>query len=359
MPVDYQDAPQSYCTPSSLWSPTVSHVISHTSAGTPTITTVFPTFPITSSDPSTIMVPVGYRGTVVTCAALGWPTPIIEWVRNTGKLSDNGMASESARTQNSAFVLARLRSLDGFLGSAAGDYACAVRANGTDAVSSKVVTLLLQTETTHTSTQMTCSVSSLETNFQVRVLYTDCLVWGEDLKVEISKNFMSNVVNIVGATCQDCAITLQDIIVESPPTCSQQVERATLFRGRVSTKNVSRTQDIFCALSQWQHSGPLIWMNSNFHLVDRGCALELRSLDAMECTPGLSRSSFPTITVIVVIDSAILFFLFLIVVIAILWRVFRSRNRVNQDHKGNLISLVLLAEHIDLSDSSFYASGSM
>ena len=335
IPHHYQNVPHHY---HSLISDLASHIISHTSAGTPTITTVFPTFPITSSDPSTLMVPVGYRGTVVTCAAMGWPTPTIEWVRNAGQLADSGMVSESARTQNSAFVLARLRSLDGFLGSAAGNYTCAVRTNDTDAaVSSKVITLLLHTEIPLTLTQMICSVSSLEKNFQVRVLYTDCLTWGEDLKVEIAKSFLRNMVNIVGATCQNCAITPQDITIESPPTCSQQVERATLFRGRVSTRNVSRTDDIFCALNRWQQSGPLIYINSNVHLVDRRCALD-RSLDAMECASGLNRSgsrSFPTITVIVAADSVVLFLLLLIVVITVLWRCFRSRKRVDQD-KGNL-----------------------
>ena len=281
------------------------------------------------------MIPIGYRGTVVTCGAQGWPTPTIEWVRSTGKLTDSRMASDSVQTENSAFVLARLRSLHGFLGSAAGNYTCTVRANGTDAaVSSKVVTLLLQTEIAPTTTHELCSVSSHETNFQVRVLYTDCHTWGKDLKVEIAKNFMRNMVNIVGATCQDCAITPQDIMIRSPPTCSQRVERATLFRGRVSTKNVSRTKDIFCALSQWQLSGPLIWINSNFHLVDRGCALELESLDAMECTSGLSKSSFPTITVIVVADTIILLLLFLIAVIVIAWRI--RRKRVKQK-KGTLV----------------------
>ena len=236
---------------------------------------------------------------MVTCAARGWPTPTIEWERSTRNLSSR-MVSDSAQNPNPAFVSARLRWIDndGFLESDAGDYTCVVRASDTDAVSSKVITLEIRTDPPPTETPMTCSVSSEETNFQVRVLDTNCLIWPEELKMEFARTFMDEVVNAVSAACQECVITSENIVVAGTPTCSQQVEGAAVFRGTVSTESLGRTQNIFCALSRWQQSGPLVWIDSDFHLVDRGCPAELRSPGAVECTLQLSESSFPLIIVI-------------------------------------------------------------
>jgi hypothetical protein len=261
------------------------------------------------------MVPLGYAGTVVTCAALGWPTPTIGWVRNVGNLSNTRMVSDPAQAPNSAYVSARLRWLDGFSESDAGNYTCVVRASDTGVVSSEEVSLKIRTEPPPTATPTTCSVSSQEAYFQVRVLDTDCEMWGDDLKADIARDFMREVVNSVSAACQDCVVTSEDIQVNDVPTCSDQVERAAIFRGTLSTESSSRTQDIFCALSRWQQSGPLVRIGVDFHLVDRGCSIELRSLDALECVTGLTTTSFPLILIIAASAGGAALLLALIVLI--------------------------------------------
>ena len=265
------------------------------SADPPMITSIFQTVRvISSSSPSTLMIPLGYTGTVVTCTALGWPTPAIGWVKSIGNFTKHRMASDSTQDTNFAFVSARLKWLDGFQESDAGDYTCVVQASDTNAISSEVLTL---STTTPASTSVMCPLGSQEANFQVRVLYTDCLTWGENQKMDIARVFVSEVVNIVNAACDN--VTVRNIVVASPPTCSQQVMRAAIFRGTISTESASRTQEIFCVLSLWKQSGPLVRINSNFHLVDEGCTLGLRSLDDVECVLGLSgSSSFPLVPVV-------------------------------------------------------------
>ena len=269
---------------------------------------------------------------MVTCAARGWPTPSIEWVRNTRNLSSR-IISDPAQNSNPAFVSARLRWLDsdGFLESDTGNYTCVVRASDTDAVS-EVITLEIRTDPDPTETLMTCSVSSEETNFQVRVLDTNCLIWPEELKMEFARIFVVEVVNAVSAACQECVVTSENIVVASTPTCSQQVERAAVFRGTMSTESLSRTQAIFCALSRWQQSGPLVWIDSDFHLVDRSCAIELGSLDIAECTSVLSKSSsFPTIPVIVTSSATAIFLLLVLnlIVMIVMLKLRRSLKQKN------------------------------
>jgi hypothetical protein len=275
------------------------------------------------------MVPLGYAGTVVTCAALGWPTPTIGWVRNVGNLSNTRMVSDPAQAPNSAYVSARLRWLDGFSESDAGNYTCVVRASDTGVVSSEEVSLAICTEPPPTATPMTCSMSSQEAYFQVRVLDTDCQMWGEDLKTDIARDFMRVAVNTVSAACQDCVITSEDIQVNDVPTCSEQVERAAIFRGTVSTESPSRTQDIFCALSRWQQSGPQVRIGVDFHLVDRGCSIELRSLETMECITGPTETS--SFTLIAIVTGSTVGGLLLLLLLGLLMGIIGLRRTVWQN----------------------------
>jgi hypothetical protein len=203
---------------------------------------------------------------VVTCIALGWPTPTIGWVRNVGDLTDTRIISDSAQIHpDPAVVSAKLQWLGGFLESDAGNYTCVVQASDTDASSSKVVSIKLSTETLPTVSRIPCSVSSQDADFQVRVLDTDCQMWGADT----ARDFIRGVAS---AECQDCVITTQDIQIEDVPTCNEQ-ERTVTVRGTVSTESPSRTQNVFCALNRWQQSGPLIVLDDRIYLIDSNLPL--------------------------------------------------------------------------------------
>ena len=259
-------------------------------AGAPTIVSIYPTFPVITSSSSLLSsfiyeVPLGYQGTVVTCAALGWLTPAVEWMKDNGTLVESRMVSDAVQNPNRAFVLARLRWIDGFLESDAGDYTCVVRASDTDAVSYHVISLELQTEPPPpTLPPPLCSVSSGEVSFEVRVLDTDCSTWEEELVADITRDFMNALVSISSAACQDCVVTSQNIRVAGV-SCSE--DGAALFSGTVLTGDSSRTTNIICTLTQWQQSGPQVIINGNYVLVDSS----LRLLAALGTTASTAAST--------------------------------------------------------------------
>ena len=210
------------------------------------------------------MVPQGYSGNVVTCTALGWPTPTIDWHREGGNLKES-VTSVLTRDEGSAYVTTRLRWQDGFQESDSGEYTCEVRASDTDLVSSETISLEISL--------VTCTLNSQTVYFQVRVLDTNCEIWGAELQSHITSNFETELVNIVNAMCQDCDVTSNDIEVTGLDTCGNQVIGGAVFRGMIDTLDRERTQEIFCTLSTWQQTGPLVFVNNDFHLVDKTLSL--------------------------------------------------------------------------------------
>ena len=261
-------------------------------AGDPKISSLFPHFPVTSPSPSVYTVPLGYAGTIVNCAAYGWPTPTIEWFRGSQSLpsSEEGgrVFFDAVQREGSAYVSARLRSGEDFEETDAGTYSCVVRANDTGIITSKDVILEYTSAAppTQVTPTPTCSVDSREVLFELRMLDTDCDFWSEDLKQLIARDFMEEIVNAVGAECPECEVGLADLSLLSGPACSDQVIRAAVFRGMVSTDDRGRTEEIFCALSRWQGTRPLVLINNNFRVVDGNCSLELDSLESGECRGG-------------------------------------------------------------------------
>ena len=235
----------------------------------PTIITIAPTSPVSSTTATNFMVPQGYSGNVVTCTALGWPTPTIEWHREGGNLTASVM-SVWTRDEGSAYVTAQLRWLDEFQESDAGRYICEVRASDTDLVSSETISLEMTSVAPPTPTPATCTLDSQTVYFQVQVLDTNCEMLGME---EIANNFGDNLVSIVNTMCQDCDVTDNDLEVMGVATCSDQVARGAVFRGVIDTSDKERTQEIFCTLSMWQQTGPLVLVNNDLHLVDRTLSL--------------------------------------------------------------------------------------
>ena len=280
----------------------------------PTIITIAPTSPVSSTTATNFMVPQGYSGNVVTCTALGWPTPTIEWRREGGNLTASVM-SVLTREEGSAYVTARLRWLDEFQESDAGRYICEVRASDTDLVSSATISLEMTSGSVAppTPTPATCTLNSQTVYFQVRVLDTNCEIWGPELQSHITSKFETELVSIVNARCQDCDVTGSDLEVTGVATCSDQVTRGAVFRGMIDTLDQERTQEIFCTLSMWQQTGPLVLVNNDLHLVDKSCTVQSDSPTSAECA--LAGTDFPVIIVAASAGGASALILFVIILL--------------------------------------------
>jgi hypothetical protein len=281
------------------------HVLYHVT-DSPTIISIIPTYPVTSSDtPSALNVPLGYKGTVVTCSALGWPTPTISWVSDVGNLAGTRIVSDPLQN-GSAFVSVSLSWRDKFRESDVGNYTCMVEASDSSVISSQKVIIMKVIQTTELPTSQAphaCPmINSSKVEFQMQVvLNVDCQMWTEEQKADIVSNFTRELMNIVSTACQNCMDTTEDIQVIDGPTCSKQVERAAIFRGTISTESLSRTRDIFCALNQWQQSGSSIGkdfypVNWNFSIIE---VMENATTTGLVLTAAFSSSSFsPLIPVV-------------------------------------------------------------
>lgn len=198
--------------------------------------------------------------------------------------------SVSSTMLDSPFVSARL-TWDQFMESDAGEYMCLVRANGTDVTQSRTVSLLSSNLTLPPLLGTECSINSFEAYFQLRLLDADCLAWNQELQQYIAENIQVRLASIAMTLCEECVeITPNEIEVLDVPRCSSQMRRAAVLRGRINTNGINRRERIFCALSNWQRTGPLLQINNTLHLVDTSCLFESSSSSSPEC-PQQSLSS--------------------------------------------------------------------
>ena len=238
----------------------------------PSIKSISANPPVSTSSSSQFVVPLGHSGPVLTCTALAWPNPSIQWMRNGQRLTGR-IVSESFITLNLA--VARLRWTSGFLESDRGNYTCFVQADGMNSVNS---TIILEAGTSTTATPspppVDCTVRSATVSFQIRVLDTDCLEWGDTLKQHIANTFSEDLMNIIRVECQNCSISAANLQIIDVPKCSQQIDRGAVFRGEITSNEISQTEKIFCALNRWQVRGPLVLINDQTHRVDQTCSLK-------------------------------------------------------------------------------------
>lgn len=275
------------------------------------ITSIFPTLPITSELSSLFTVPLSLDGTLLTCAAYGWPTPTVSWLRNGQQLTEGSILSRTTSANNSAYVSASLIWQDGFLESDAGSYECVVHVNDThySRRESKTVSLKAADPVLQSFSPSPCQVQSSEISFQLRVSNVDCSEWRSDVKDQVTSSILRTILSVVAASCQDCPV-VDSVTVEDDLKCVEQQgdETAVLFSGRVEAEDSSQTELIFCALRRWQESGPLLQVNDQYYLLDESCAIEAESSAGRECAAsGLqgisSASSLPSIRAIVTLTS--------------------------------------------------------
>ena len=233
------------------------------------------------------------------------------------------MVSDSTSSnQDSAFVSARLRWTVGFGESDIGNYTCIVRANDTNAIQSKSVSLEQTLPATPTPNPVQCSVLSDVTYFQIRIFDTDCLSWNPDLKEHIRASFLTAVINIIESECSGCEVTSDNVGITELPTCSNLVDRAAFFRGSISTTQRGTTEDLFCALNRWQESNAFVQIENTLYLVDSKCSFMSESSNAAECP----NPSFTMQMIFIIVGSVIGAFLLAVVVMMLVLGCMRYRK---------------------------------
>ncbi len=231
------------------------------------------------------------------------------------------MVSDSTSSnQDSAFVSARLRWTVGFGESDIGDYTCIVRANDTNAIQSKSVSLEQTLPTTPSLNPVQCSVSSAVTYFQIRVLETECLSWDDAQRNNTARDFLSTIISVLEVECSDCEVT--DVKITELPTCSNLVDRAAFFRGSISTTQRGTTEDLFCALNRWQESNAFVQIENTLYLVDSKCSFMSESSNAAECP----NPSFTMQMIFIIVGSVIGAFLLAVVVMMLVLGCMRYRK---------------------------------
>ncbi len=192
-----------------------------------------------------------------------------------------------------------------------GNYACIVRASDNNATESKSVEIMFSPPTTPARNLVECRVSSVEIYFQIRVLNTACLSWSESLKERITANFLTKIINVIDTECAQCYVKLDKVKIAEPPVCSDLVDRAAFFEGSISTPQRETTEELFCALSNWQESEPIIQIDGELHSTDLNCPLQSNppgNSSNSECLAFISAQGFTVTTIVIGVIVVIIFF---------------------------------------------------
>ena len=295
----------------------------------PTITSIIPAGPVNVTNSLTFTVPAGYTGPVLTCTAIGWPTPSIQWLPISRNITAEVLTENTSRT-DSAFVTATLAWQNGFADSDVGEFTCVVQTNDTADRDIISVTLDLSINSPLPTEPLNCSVNSHIALFQIRVLGTNCMEWEPDTERSIIGSFEDTLQSVVSTQCESC---LQGLSIDRVD-CSSQVAGAAVFRGTVNTDESSTTEEIFCALYSWQQSGPLVLFNNQLQLVDESCSARLESPVDTECSIPLTPPN--DLTLIIAVGTAaggliLLMFLVFIIVCVCLCRLKKRRDKRNME----------------------------
>ncbi len=159
---------------------------------------------------------------------------------------------------------------------------------------------------TSTAPPTTCSVTNSLVNFQIRILETDCISWGDSLKQSIANAFEDEIMRIIQLEC-NCTVTSDFVQTIEPPTCSTMINNGVVFRGKIETNSVDQTENVFCALSNWQQSSPSVNINGQLFTVDSNCFIRVDSFSSPECSECLAcePSGLDPETLIIIIIGAV------------------------------------------------------
>ena len=241
--------------------------------------------------------PTGFTGVAITCGAFAWLPPFVEWLY-VGDSLPEGVQSFTAGIDGTGSRSARLVFTTGFSLSLSGQYQCVVK-ESEESLSTPVVRNfeLTETETVTTTAPPSCSASSSQVNFQLRVLDTNCPSWSNPLRDTIRSAFRDEIMLIAQMEC-NCTVTQNTIQITDLPTCSTKVENGVVFRGTIETSSVIETESLFCTLLNWQQANPSININGQLFQVDSGCSLRLNSFSDPECVAVTTPSPIDQMTLL-------------------------------------------------------------
>ena len=135
-------------------------------AGRPSITSVFPLSPVSTSSASSFFIPQDHTGPAITCVGSGWPHPSLEWRQDGTVISRSSPPSLSF----DASVDAALNWDDGSLHvDRAATVSCTILGSHGDTNISYAFRLDSVKQSTQTFPEV-CDVEGNETFFQVRLL---------------------------------------------------------------------------------------------------------------------------------------------------------------------------------------------
>lgn len=261
------------------------------------------------------------------CTASGYPAPEVEWHKDGLRVPINDdVVSENVTM--SATTTAKLTWRRYFRSSDTASYQCIVRKPNTDVEVASQTIYLKAENSTIANPPEPCSVQDRSINFQIRVLGTGCANWDSEQTAQIATEFRDELLNIVQTECS-CQIGMNELEILGSPQCSNKVNGAAVFRGRIDTSLQTKTEQLFCALSSWQQKSPLIRINGRFQAIDTSCPLE--SSGSEECVVPSSVFSFTAqaaiIGVTVVVVIAIVAIVVAILLICCLPRYWHKRKR--------------------------------
>lgn len=260
----------------------------------PTITSVFPNFPIVKSVSFQVFnVPNGFRGLLFSCNAIAWPPPTVSWFLNTNtKQVVQPKFSHSSSNEDSGYSSVDLSFFNGFSSTDSGEYTC--RANSNSSNGDEVTITLRGINEEVPGNPFACpDIRSKTVFFQLQVKDSGCLTWSKDTTEravdEVSDVFIGGVLS----QCEDCTILGDSLIVTYGTLClnSSDGSQTIIFRGEITTENSKTTLAILCGLTAWYLSMPLIKINNELKVVNGECSLELESLsslDSISCSGSIS-----------------------------------------------------------------------
>ena len=240
-------------------------------------------------------VPPNHVGSILVCAANGWPIPDVEWQKDgfalptdSGVISESTVATSNSDASASVTVLARLTWTREFRSLDAGNYKCIMRQRNTSLrAASQSVELKVETVTMYTVTDYpwySCGVSGRLVHFQIRIVGIDCQNWMMSQKEHISAQVHRELLSAVKSECT-CVVGDNELQLIGVPQCSVQMDNAAVFYGRIETNSLAKTKLIFCALSWWQQTSPQLPIDGRFQAVDSSCSMEASPTQNEECAP--------------------------------------------------------------------------
>ena len=271
--------------------------------------------PIHQEADNVYSIPLNYIGTVLVCAAEGWPSPDLDvkWKKNGVTLHrEREIISEWGTSNSDVSVQAELTWTREFRNSDEGVYKCIMHQRNTtlwgisQSIELKAVTATTHTETDRPWTMCTSSINKRVMYFQIRIVGVDCLTWMElqTLKEHIATEVHQELLLAVEYEC-NCAVDESELQLVGAPQCSVQMDDATVFHGIIQTNSLDKTRLIFCALSFWLEGSAQLQIDDEFLVIDSSCPLEASETLNEECIPPVIPSSNNNVKEVLVIAGGI------------------------------------------------------